>query len=310
MANAVFIHKPDSIYDDDPSVRYDFPKMYLSRVERTIGDWIVYYEPRSADGGKGRLAYFATARIQHIVPRNDIEERYFALVEPGTYLGFDLSVPRSIGPLVFEPSLDRGGGRLLSGGVANSAVRILPRESFAQILERAFTTDPTLLGLDQDPETVDGYQPGLQDEHAEFVWDDVERPIISRLTHKPFRAAAFARQVKTAYQNQCAMSGLSLTNGGGRPEVEAAHIKPVAHGGPDSVRNGLALSHTLHWMFDRGLISVADDHLILISHNKVPKGTVDRLIVPGMQLLLPRDKRLHPHPEFLRYHREEIYGRN
>ena len=309
MANAVFIHKPDSIYDDDPSARYDFPKMYLGRIQQTVGDWIVYYEPRSADGGNGRLAYFATAQVQKIVAHPDIEDRFFAVIEPGTYLGFDLAVPRNIGSLVFEPALDLGGGKLLSGGVANSAVRMLPRESFAQIIEHAFTTDPTRLGLDQAPETIDGYQPGMYETGAEFVFDDIERPIISRLSSRPFRDAAFARQVKTAYKNRCAMSGLSLRNGGGRPEVEAAHIKPVAQGGPDTVRNGLALSHTLHWMFDRGLVSVADDHTILVSHNKVPKETLNRLFVPGMRLLLPEDRRMHPHPAFLRYHREEIFGR-
>lgn len=310
MANAVFIHKPDSIYDDDPSVRYDFPEIYISRIKQTVGDWIVYYEPRSAEGGAGRLAYFATAQIERIVPHPGQEGRYFALIEPGTYLGFDLPVPRKIGSLVFEPSLDRGEGKLLSGGVANSAVRMLPRESFAQIIMHAFTTDPTRLGLDQAPETVDGYQPGMQEPGAEFRFDDTTRPTISRLTNRPFRDAAFARQVKAAYKNRCAMSGLSLKNGGGKPEVEAAHIKPVQYGGPDTVRNGLALSHTLHWMFDRGLISVADDHSILVSHNKVPKETADRLFVPGMRLLLPEDRRMHPHPAFLQYHREEIYGRN
>jgi len=55
------------------------------------------------------------------------------------------------------------------------------------------------------------------------------------------------------------MSGLMLRNGGGRPEVQTAHIRPVESRGSDSVRKGLALSGTLHWMFDRGLISVADD---------------------------------------------------
>ena len=30
------------------------------------------------------------------------------------------------------------------------------------------------------------------------------------------------------------------------------------HHGPDSIRNGLALSRTFHWLFDRGIISIAD----------------------------------------------------
>jgi putative restriction endonuclease len=104
------------------------------------------------------------------------------------------------------------------------------------------------------------------------------------------------------------MSGLSLRNGGGRPEVQAAHIRPVEARGSDSVRNGLALSGTLHWMFDRGLLSVAEDHTILVSRNKVPSEVVDRLIAPQGRLILPRDSRDWPHPENLRWHRENIFG--
>lgn len=70
--------------------------------------------------------------------------------------------------------------------------------------------------------------------------------------------------VLQAYGSRCAITGLRLINGGGRAEVEAAHIRPVEASGPDIVSNGIALSGTAHWMFDRGLISVADDLQILI----------------------------------------------
>jgi putative restriction endonuclease len=36
------------------------------------------------------------------------------------------------------------------------------------------------------------------------------------------------------------------------------------------VQNGLALSGTVHWLFDRHLISLTDDYRLLVSHNKVP----------------------------------------
>ena len=75
------------------------------------------------------------------------------------------------------------------------------------------------------------------------------------------------------------------------------------------MNNGIALSGTLHWMFDRGLISVAPDMRILVSHNKVPQDVAERLIAPEQRLLLPENPRHHPHPEYLRYHREEIFGR-
>jgi putative restriction endonuclease len=104
------------------------------------------------------------------------------------------------------------------------------------------------------------------------------------------------------------MSGLRLRNGGGRPEVNAAHIIPVEKKGSNAVHNGLALSGTLHWMFDRGLVSVADDWSILVSRNKVPGEVVDRLIVPGGRLVLPAERRDWPNPRYLRWHRENVFG--
>jgi HNH endonuclease len=101
------------------------------------------------------------------------------------------------------------------------------------------------------------------------------------------------------------MSGLRLINGGGRPEVQAAHIRPVASDGPDSIRNGLALSGTLHWMSDRGLVSIDDDYRIVRASN-LP-ADVGRLIRPEGYLLPPSDEALRPHPSFLRFHRENVF---
>jgi len=41
----------------------------------------------------------------------------------------------------------------------------------------------------------------------------------------------------------------------------------VASKGPDSVRNGIGSIRTVHWMFDRGLISIGDDYKILVAKN-------------------------------------------
>jgi putative restriction endonuclease len=61
-------------------------------------------------------------------------------------------------------------------------------------------------------------------------------------------------------------------------------------------------------MFDRGLIAVADDLTVLVSGNKVPRDVADRLLLPEGKLRLPNDKKNWPHPENLRWHRENIFG--
>lgn len=52
MAKGVFLHRIDSIYDDEPEERYQFPKKYLKAAQHCIGDWIIYLEPVKA----GRMA--------------------------------------------------------------------------------------------------------------------------------------------------------------------------------------------------------------------------------------------------------------
>lgn len=145
---------------------------------------------------------------------------------------------------------------------------------------------------------------------APRAWDSTTRAPVRPGTRfsRPAREASFAPMVKAAYGGRCAISGLDLRNGGGRAEVQAAHIRPVEAQGPDTVQNGLALSGTLHWMFDRGLIGVAEDLTILVSGNKVPQDVRARLISPTGRLHLPPDRRHHPHPEYLRWHRENRFG--
>jgi hypothetical protein len=163
MAFGVFIHLTDSIYDDSPAERYQFPRQYLSRVEACVGDWIVYYKPRKVAETRG---YFAIAK---------------------------------------------------------------------------------------------------------------------------------------------AISGLKLINGGRRAEVAAAHIQPVHANAPNIVSNGLALSGTAHWMFDRRLISLTDDLDVLVSRHANDTDSVRAFINRrGRAIALERAFE-RPHPHFLRWHRDHCF---
>ena len=125
----------------------------------------------------------------------------------------------------------------------------------------------------------------------------MDRPIIERLSRRPFRDRVFATGIKRAYDNTCAISGLRIINGGGRAEAQAAHIQPVAENGPDSLRNGVALSSTFHWMFDRGLISIDDDYSLLFKRNAIP-GNVLSLVNDDRRLRLPGSGDLSSAPAF------------
>ncbi|WP_334192525.1 HNH endonuclease [Pararhodobacter sp.] len=297
MVKLVLMHKADSIYDDEPDSVYDFPRPYLKAVQEAVGDWVIYYEPVKA----GPRGYFATARLQQVIPKPGAEGRYLALIAPGSFLPFDREVPRLIDGRPLETALTDTDGSPRRGGATQLAVRRLSDADFARIVD---------LGLPEDLETIEAQRwDPLQVALAEPVLP-FQRPVLERLTRRPFREVAFRRKVREAYDYRCAVSGLRLRNGGGRPEVQAAHIRPVEHQGSDSVRNGLALSGTLHWMFDRGLVSVAEDLTILVSRNKVPSEVADRLIQPGGKLRLPADPHAWPHPANLRWHRENVFGQS
>jgi putative restriction endonuclease len=280
-----------------PESHYDFPRTYLKAVEEAVGDWVIYYEPVKA----GPRGYFAVAKISQVIPKPGAEGRYLALVEPGTFLAFDRDVPRLVEGRPLEATLMEADGRPRKGGAVQLAVRRLSDRDFTRIVG---------LGLPQDLEEIEErrYDPSRREMDAEAT--AFERPVVERLMRRPYREVAFRRKVRAAYDYRCAMSGLRLRNGGGRPEVQAAHIRPVERQGSDSVRNGLALSGTLHWMFDRGLVSVADDGSILVSRNKVPREVVDRLLLPDGKLRPPLDPRDAPHPLNLAWHRENVFGQS
>ena len=133
------------------------------------------------------------------------------------------------------------------------------------------------------------------------VW---EGPIdrATMLVNRKVRDRQFRKRVLDVYGSRCALTGMKLINGGGRAETQAAHIKSVEAGGPDKVDNGIALSGTIHWMFDRGLISLSDAGDILLSRGINDRESVERLIFPDRKARLPTGSH-RPHPRYLHWHR-------
>lgn len=298
MPKAVFTTKVNPAYDDLPEERYHFPRSYLNAARAALGDWIVYYEPRrsSADlsSSGGRLSYFATARLVDIQPDPTRANHYYGYVEH--YLEFDEAVPFREADSYYERDLRKADGSTNKGRFGR-AVRPLRDSEYHLILAAGFQRlagDAKPFVADRETETGLG-EPGV-----------VERPVFNQLVRRPFRDRVFSSAVKQAYDDTCAITGIKIINGGGRSEAEAAHIRPVAANGPDSMRNGLALSGTVHWMFDRGLISIDDDYSLLLKEDSIP-GDVLRIINRNRHLRLPSQPLYHPHRSFLKYHRENVF---
>jgi putative restriction endonuclease len=300
MGKAILTTKVDPAYDDLPETHYHFPRTYLRQVEAALNDWIIYYEPRRSSGDLssrgGRQCYFATARVIRIVPDPTRADYFYAYVD--SYLEFVRPVPFREGGNYYEAVLRREDGETSKGAFGRSA-RYLPESEYEAILRAGFVR---ILEESRSKELkIESHPRGFSEPPAEF-----ERPIVERVISRPFRDAAFSGTVKTAYADRCAFTGLKIINGGGRSEVQAAHVRPVASNGPDSLRNGLALCSTVHWMFDRGLISISDDHTLLLAKGHVPEQAA-RLLNPDRMMLAPPRADQAPHPLFLRWHRENVF---
>lgn len=297
MGFGVFIHRSDSIYDDSPAERYQFPRPYLGRVEACVGDWIVYYEPRKVAETRG---YFAIARVQRVVPDPTAPGMYLALIEPGSYLDFASPVPFTDADGVVERGVLNADGRI--SGRAQAAVRPLSPDDFNRIVTLGLNDSEPLLPRVDEGASLSGFE----EEQAPFAFER-PRERVDVFCSRIVRDRIFRRVVLRAYDERCAISGLKLINGGGRAEVAAAHIRPVEASGPDIVSNGLALSGTAHWMFDRGLISLTDDLDILISRQTNDPDGVRAFINKDGRAIAPRRLIERPHPHFLRWHREHCF---
>lgn len=298
---AVFDTRSDTSYDDDIIRRYHFPNRYLPVAQKAVGDWIVYREPRR---GSGRQGYVAVARVTSVTPDEARPRHSYAhLVD---FLPLDGVVPLRGATGFHEGLLARVGnpshiGRELRG----KSVRPISDGEFAAIVRAGLsdTLDPAnarRLELDPghaDPDTVTllGAPP-----------EEQERRIAQVLLNKKIRDASFRRAVLDAYDGRCAVTGLRIINGGGKAEAQAAHIWSVADGGPDIVQNGIALSATIHWLFDRHLISLTDDLGLLVSHNKVPPELRALFAHQLDRIHLPDNRKLCPNPVYVARHRERF----
>ena len=300
MTFGVFIHRSDSIYDDSPAERYQFPPQYLGRVRSCVSDWIVYLEPSKLRDTRG---YFAVAKVQQVIPDPGTPGMYLAIIDPGTYLDFANPVPFNGPDGVVERGLLNEEGRI--SGRAQAAVRPISLDDFNRIVDLGFPDEDPLLPREDAPAEAP-LGSILQEERAPFTFD-VERERVAFYSSRIVRDCVFRRIVLDAYDCRCAITGLKFINGGGRAEVEAAHIKPVEQNGPDIITNGIALSGTAHWMFDRGLISLGDDLQVLVSRQVNDVDSVWKLVNPTRRAAVPANSAHRPHPSYLAWHREHCF---
>ena len=139
------------------------------------------------------------------------------------------------------------------------------------------------------------------------IRDDVPRVPTTRLAIA--RDTAFRDTVVRQYQERCAVSGIALTTGE-RHEAQAAHIIPLERGGADEPRNGLTLTATLHWAFDRGLFGVGDDRRVIVPPRvRATPNNAWLVQFHNQAIAEPQFAALRPAPAALAWHRKTLLAR-
>lgn len=118
----------------------------------------------------------------------------------------------------------------------------------------------------------------------------------------------FRELVLFAYENKCAITGQSI-NYDKLSNLEAAHIKPQAHNGPDALPNGVALSRDMHWAFDKGFFTIkqVDAEYFVEVHENVRDNVIMNAI-HNRPIYVPYDPRFRINNMSLLHHQEHVFG--
>lgn len=275
-------------YQDIPAVRYHYPKVkYHRRLQNLVNCFVLFYEPRRGGQGRGsnsggREAFVGGAFVDRL--SDDLADPSHGFAWFRFAIDFTTVVPRTATSIM---------GRQLQSVVLDD----IAYEVAENVVRLGLTVD---VG-NSNPL----FHQGLSD--VEELVSIKNRPLVEVTTNRRLRDQSFRyRVVESVYAGTCAFTGIRMTNGRGRAEADAAHIRPVEQDGPDTIRNGIALTKSIHWAFDRGLVSMTDEGRIVTTERGIDS-SLRRLLLPDGLALLPARSDERPHPAFLAWHRENVF---
>ncbi|MCX5650818.1 MAG: HNH endonuclease [Planctomycetota bacterium] len=285
----------------DSDRKYEFPARYLRQFDEALADGeavALIYEPRREGG---RRAYVAWTRVRQRPTRPAATGDYVAQFDGGLR-SFDQPVPFALNGIPVEHRLRPLSPNEYGRAVQGRAVRPIPEGNALEILALGSASYARTRVYDLANESIE------------------TRERVRKTIEQIERDARFRDRILMNYGFRCGLSGLGI---GPNPAsklhgvLDAAHIRPVSQNGPDAAGNGIAMTPTLHRLFDAGLFTLVPRQGAIVVerspqlHEQLLRSDRSRLqLENGMELLLPSDAAAAPTKEFLSFHREQVFLRS
>ena len=152
----------------------------------------------------------------------------------------------------------------------------------------------------------------IENKYQEFI-NDIPDTVVgeSRLSIVETRVnqSIFRKIVLANYDNRCALTGIDI------PELlVASHIIPWSRNKAERLNpsNGICLSSLYDKAFDRGLMSFDENYKVIFSRrllDKIHKDYFEKYFKPVYQKQIIQSKRYEINPDFLEWHREEVFDK-
>jgi putative restriction endonuclease len=143
----------------------------------------------------------------------------------------------------------------------------------------------------------------IEREQQPFAAQVIQERRVEVRQNRIARSTIFRTQVRREYRNSCAVSRIGIASPTYLYEVESAHVVPISERGADDIRNGLALSQSLHWAFDKGLFGVRPDRTIYVP-GKVREMPENESLVQfnGAEIVEASTEDCRVHPDAFAWH--------
>ncbi|RXZ80913.1 restriction endonuclease [Paenibacillaceae bacterium] len=119
----------------------------------------------------------------------------------------------------------------------------------------------------------------------------------------------FREKILKAYEYSCAVCGFNVRLGHHLVAIDAAHIQWHQAGGPDTEENGIALCSLHHKLFDRGVFTITEDRVLLVSEQAHgTNGFEDWLMkFHSQKVRSPIHPVYEPKDHFINWHIREVF---